>query len=401
MAKNKNKGKKFGLLLSGKFDFVLIIVTILLLCIGLIILLSASAPTALAEDTEEANSYRYVSKQALVAVVGFFGFTLPLSKIDYRIYRKLKWIIYIGCIALLIAVGLTGLEEGGGKRWISIFGFSFQPSEFSKVGFVLFYASLLSDIKEKGKNKKLLLGFVYPIIFLIPIIFSILILQNHFSATFIICAITLVQMFVAGSAIVSEFRWLLPMGVCGGGIIAYIIRIATMPVTSGEENFRFTRIRTWLKLEEANPIGDAWQINQSLYAIGSGGLFGVGLGNSKQKYLYLPEPQNDFIFAVLAEELGFFGCAVVIFLFMIFVWRGIVISIKAQDNFGTLIGIGLTVMIGLQALINIAVVTNTIPVTGMPLPFFSYGGSAMLADLIAVGILLSVSRNSKQNSNSK
>lgn len=154
------------------------------------------------------------------------------------------------------------------------------------------------------------------------------------------------------------------------------------------------RIQTWLNIE-ADLTGTGWQINQSLYAIGSGGLFGVGLGNSKQKYLYLPEPHNDFIFAVLAEELGFFGCVIVILLFALFVWRGIVIAIKAQDNFGTLIAIGLTTMIGLQALINIAVVTNTIPVTGMPLPFFSYGGSAMLADLIAVGILLSVSRNRK------
>ena len=131
-------------------------------------------------------------------------------------------------------------------------------------------------------------------------------------------------------------------------------------------------------------LGDGWQVIQSLYAIGSGGMFGLGLGQSRQKYLYLPEPQNDFIFAVLAEELGFLGCIFVITLFMIFIWRGIVISIKAEDNFGTLIAIGITTMIGLQALINIAVVTNTIPVTGMPLPFFSYGGSAMLADLIAV-----------------
>ena len=154
MAKNKNKGKKFGLLLSGKFDIVLIIVTILLLCIGLIILLSASAPTALAEDIEEANSYKYVSKQAIVAVIGFFCFTLPLSKIDYRIYRKLKWLIYVVCIVLLIVVGLTGMEEGGGRRWIRIFGFSFQPSEFAKVGFVLFYASLLSDIKDTSQLAK-------------------------------------------------------------------------------------------------------------------------------------------------------------------------------------------------------------------------------------------------------
>ena len=153
--------------------------------------------------------------------------------------------------------------------------------------------------------------------------------------------------------------------------------------------------RVTINIEE-NLTTTGWQINQSLYAIGSGGLFGLGLGNSRQKYLYLPEPQNDFIFAVLAEELGFIGSIFVIILFALFVWRGIIIAIKAEDNFGTLIAIGITTMIGLQALINIAVVTNTIPVTGMPLPFFSYGGSAMLANLMAVGILLSVSRNSKK-----
>lgn len=392
MAKNKNKGKKFGLLLNGKIDIPLIIVTILLLAIGLITLLSASAPTSLAENE---NSYKYLTKQAELAALGFLAL-IVLSKIDYRIYRKLKWVIYTVCIVLLLAVGLTGLEEGGGKRWIRIFGFSFQPSEFAKVGFVLFYASLLSDIKEKGKSRNFVAGFLYPIVFLLPIIFIIYKLQNHLSATVIICAITLVQMFVVGSAVVSEIKWLVPIGVCGVSAVAYIINLA-LTVDGGK--FRFTRIRTWLRLEEADLTGEAWQITQSLYAIGSGGLFGVGLGKSKQKYLYLPEPQNDFIFAVLAEELGFLGCITVILLFVLFVWRGIVISIKAQDNFGTLIGIGLTVMIGLQALINIAVVTNTIPVTGMPLPFFSYGGSAMIADLIAVGILLSVSRNSKQNNN--
>jgi cell division protein FtsW len=153
-----------------------------------------------------------------------------------------------------------------------------------------------------------------------------------------------------------------------------------------------TRIQTWL-----NPwtdiTGDGWQIIQSLYAIGSGGLFGAGLGQSKQKYLYLPEPQNDFIFAVLAEELGFIGCLLVIILFLVFIWRGIVISMRAKDTFGSLIAIGITTLIGLQAIINIAVVTNTMPVTGMELPFFSYGGTALMINLFSVGILLNISRS--------
>jgi len=379
----KKKTKKFGLFINGKFDYML----------GLIILLSASAPTALSEVDKNgnSNSYKYLIKQGIMAVAGLFAMVV-LSKIDYRIYRKLKWPIYIGCIAILVAVGFVGKGEGGAKRWIAIAGFTFQPSEFAKVGFVLFFASLLSDMKEKNKIKKLVPGFLFPLVFLIPVIISVYKLQNHFSATFLICAITLVQMFVAGSSL----KYFFAVGAAGvAGVSALLVKMMSSGESLKELSFRFSRIQTWLDLESAELTGEAWQITNSLYAIGSGGLFGLGLGKSKQKYLYLPEPQNDFIFAILAEELGFFGCIIVIILFATFIWRGIVIAIKAEDNFGTLIAIGLTTMIGLQALINIAVVTNTIPVTGMPLPFFSYGGSAMLADLIAVGILLSVSRNGK------
>lgn len=384
---NKNKAKKFTFFLNGKFDYSILIITLLLLSMGLIMLLSASAPTSVSEN---GTSYDYVLKQGIVAAAGLF-LMVALSKIDYRIYRKLKWIIYIGFVILLVLVGFIGTGAGGARRWINILGFSFQPSEFAKVGFIIFYASLLSDMKEKNKIKKLVPGYLFPLVFLLPVVFAVYKLQNHFSATFIIAAITIVQMFVAGSA----FKYFVGTGVIGViGIAAYVIK----GMASGDGDFRMGRIQTWLNIE-SDLTGTGWQINQSLYAIGSGGLFGLGLGNSKQKYLYLPEPHNDFIFAVLAEELGFVGAIFVIILFALFVWRGIVIAIKAEDNFGTLIAIGITTMIGLQALINIAVVTNTIPVTGMPLPFFSYGGSAMLADLIAVGILLSISRNSKKTNN--
>ena len=372
----KNKTKKFLFFLNGKMDYALLIITLLLLCTGLIMLLSASAPTSLSES---GNSYKYVIKQGIMTLVGLFAM-IVLSKIDYRIFRRFKWIIYVGLIILLVLVGLVGTNAGGARRWINILGFSFQPSEFAKVGFIIFYSAILSDMKEKNKIKKLVPGFLFPLVFLVPIVISIYILQNHFSATFIIVAITCVQMFVAGSC----FRYFLGTGALGvTGILGLLLKKSTEN-SAENESFRFSRIQTWLNIDSASLTGEGWQINQSLYAIGSGGLFGVGLGNSKQKYLYLPEPQNDFIFAVLAEELGFVGCVFVIVLFMFFIWRGIVISIKAEDNFGTLIAIGITTMIGLQALINIAVVTNTIPVTGMPLPFFSYGGSAMLADLIAV-----------------
>lgn len=381
-----NKEKKFSLVLNKKFDYSILIITLLLLSIGLIMLLSASAPTSLSETGD--NSYQYVTKQGIMAIAGLFAM-IVFSKFDYRIFKKFKWLIYAVCVAFLVAVGFVGTGAGGARRWINIAGFSFQPSEFAKVGFILFFAALLTELREKNKLKKIVPGIIFPLIFLIPVVISVYGLQNHFSATFIICAITVVQMFVAGS----NTKYMV-----GGGVlcvIAVLVIIIQSSISGAEGGFRSERIQTWLDIESASLTGEGWQINQSLYAIGSGGLFGLGLGNSRQKYLYLPEPQNDFIFAVLAEELGFFGCVIVILLFALFIWRGIVIAMKSQDMFGTLVAIGLTTMIGLQALINIAVVTNTIPVTGMPLPFFSYGGSAMLADLIAVGILLSVSRNRK------
>lgn len=388
MAKKNNNVKKFSFFLNGKFDFPLLIITIFLLIFGLIMLLSASTPTSISED---GVSYKYVLRQGEVVLFGLV-LMIILSKIDYRIYKNFKWIIYIATVVLLIAVGLTGTSEGGARRWIYILGFSFQPSEFAKIAFVIFFAALLSELKEKNKIKKFVPGFCYPLIFLLPVVYAIFKLQNHFSATFIIGLVTLIQIFVAGASM----KYFFLTGSAGIiGVLAYVLKKIASPDGDG---FRLGRIHTWLNIE-SDLTGAAWQINQSLYAIGSGGLFGVGLGNSKQKYLYIPEPHNDFIFAVLAEEFGFLGCITVITLFALFVWRGIVIAMKSQDTFGTLIAIGLTSIIGLQSLINVAVVTNTIPVTGMPLPFFSYGGSAMLANLIGVGILLSVSRNSIKTNN--
>ena len=369
------KSKNVNLLKKGSPDITIIIVTAILVALGLIMVLSASSPSSLSES---GDSYKYFRKQ-LLATLGGVVVLFFLYKIDYNVWRKLKWVIYVGAVGLLFLVGVMGLSAGGATRWINIAGFNFQPSEVSKVAFILFFAAILTDLKEDKLINKWN-GFVIPMVLLILPVVAIFIVQNHFSATLIIVAITVVQMFVAGVSL----KWFLLVGLGGVGAI-----VGLMFGTS----FRSTRIQTWLN-PFSDPTGEGWQIIQSLYAIGSGGLFGVGLGESKQKYLYLPEPQNDFIFSVLAEELGFFGCIAVIILFVILIWRGIVVAMNAKDTYGCLIAIGIVALIGLQALINIAVVTGTIPVTGMPLPFFSYGGTAILTNLAAIGLLLNISKSS-------
>ncbi len=318
-----------------------------------------------------------------------------ISKIDYKIYRRLKWLIYIAVVVLLVITGLFGVEGGGGKRWIVIAGFNFQPSEIAKIGLIIVYASYLADVKENGKIKSFVHGCLIPIILLGPVAFAIYVLQNHFSATFLIGVITVVQMFIAGTRI-GHMAFVAAMGALAlGGYMSVKGMKAAQTAEVAEESFRKNRIEIWLH-PESDPKGKGWQILQSLYTIASGGLFGVGLGQSKQKYLYLPEPHNDFIFAVVAEELGFFGCAIIIILFGLFIWRGIIIAMKAPDTFSSIIAIGIVTMIGLQAIINIAVVTNTIPVTGMPLPFFSYGGTAIIVDLVSVGFLLNISKHANK-----
>ena len=369
MAKKKSK-----LILKNPLDFTLLITVFILLGLGIITVLSASSPTALAET---GNSYKYLIKQMEAAVIGIF-LMFVASKIDYKLWQKNYKIIYCICMILLLAVCALGREAGGAKRWLDMGFLSFQPSEVAKVGVIIFYSAWLTKNKEKLKTFKY--GFVYPLLWLLIPIFFILILQNHFSATLVICMLAAILMILAGCKI----RYFIFVGIplAALGIFAIIV---------AGQGFRMQRILTffdpWQDIK-----GKGWQIVQSLYAIGSGGLFGVGLGESKQKYLYIPEPHNDFIFAVLAEELGFIGCAIVIILFAILIWRGITIAMKAPDMFGSLLAAGITSMIAIQVLVNIAVVTASMPVTGMALPFFSYGGTALIITLTSIGILLSFSR---------
>ena len=371
---------------QGQFDFILFITVLVMLGFGLVMVLSASSPSALSEGK---TSYAYVTTQAISAGIGIIAM-LAISKIDYRRWGKLYRIIYIGSILILLAVRLPviGKSANGAYRWIKITNsLNFQPSELVKIGMIIFFARYLTE--HKADLNKFFKGFICPLLWVAPIIVILVFVQSHLSASVIIIMIVVILMLMAGT----KMKYFITVGAPIAGIGGIALYILAKYFESGA--YRLARITSFMD-PWADPTGKGWQVIQSLYAIGSGGLFGVGLGNSTQKYLYLPEPQNDFIFSVIAEELGFVGCLAVMLLFGIFIWRGVLIAMKAPDSFGSLVAIGITSLIGLQAIINIAVVTSSMPNTGMPLPFFSYGGTALLILLCAVGILLNISRYQKQ-----
>ena len=377
----QNKQKKVVKSKQKPFDFVLCITIFLLLSLGIIMVLSASAPSSLSTN---GNSYTYVIKQLAFAIIGIILMFI-ISRFDYRIYKKFYKIAYIISIAALISVIIPGIgvEVKGAKRWINLGFGNFQPSEIAKIGLIIFYAGYLTEHKNE-------LGFFWrgcikSFCFLIPPIAILFFIQDHLSASVVIIAITSIMMIMGGTKI-KDF---ITIAVAGGSVGAAGMLFLATKGTKG--TFRLARLTTFLDPWQ-DPTGDGWQVTQGLYAIGSGGLFGVGLGQSKQKYLYIPEPHNDFIFAIIAEELGFVGCLVVISLFAIFIWRGILIAMKAPDMFGSLIAVGITSLVGIQAIINIAVVTSSMPATGMSLPFFSYGGTALLILLCSMGVLLNISR---------
>ena len=377
MTKNKKTVPNF---INNQFDFIFFVIIIILLSLGIVMVLSASAPSAIAES---GNSYSYVIQQLKAAILGII-LMLIISKIDYRLYKKfykaIYWISVL--ILLLVLIPGLGLSSNGATRWIDLKFIQFQPSELTKIGLIVFYAGYLAD--HKSELKSFGKGFVKPLIYILPPIAILYFVQNHLSASVVIGAVTCVMMIMAGCRLLYF--------VIAGLIGALVMTVGIIALqATGKGGFRIKRIMSFMDpWADATEVG--WQAVQGLYAIGSGGLFGVGLGESKQKYLYIPEPHNDFIFSILAEELGFVGCVIVILLFAIFIWRGILIAIKSPDMFGSLLATGITTLIGVQVIINIGVVTSSIPNTGMPLPFFSYGGTALLILLCSCGVLLNISR---------
>ncbi len=366
MKKKKNEQIK-----EKPFDFILFITVLVLLAMGIVMVLSASSPQALAES---GSSYSYVSQQAKSAVLGIVAMII-ISKINYKVYEKFAGIAYIGSIIVLAAVPIIGSSTKGATRWLDLGFIRFQPSEIAKIALIIFFASWLTKNKDNLKNLKE--GFIKPFLYLAPIAIILVFFQDHLSVTIIIVAVISIMMIMAGT----KLRYFITIGSIGAvGAGGALLALAKFTEKGA---FRISRIVTFLD-PWSDIQGDGWQIIQSLYAIGSGGLFGAGLGESKQKFLYIPEPHNDFIFSVLAEELGFIGCTAVIIMFAIFIWRGFLIAMRSNDMFGSLVAVGITALIGLQAIMNIAVVTASMPNTGIPLPFFSYGGTALVIVLCSV-----------------
>jgi len=315
------------------YDFILFMVTLILLGMGIIMLLSASSPMSLSTTS---SSYTYMYKQAFAAALGIIVM-LIISKIDYRIYSKFYKIIWLGSTVLLLAVLIPGIgfSVNGATRWIKFPGFgSIQPSEITKLGLIIFFATYLTQHRNELKDLKK--GFFKPIIlYLAPAIGILMIVQSHLSASILIILTVSIIMIVAGCKF-SHFAIFGGAGVLAGGGALFVLA-----KKFGIGAYRLQRLVAFAD-PWADPLDTGWQIIQGLYAIGSGGLFGVGLGNSRQKYLYISEPHNDYIFAVLAEELGFIGCVFVMLLFAIFIWRGTIIAMKSKDMFGCLLACGIT-----------------------------------------------------------
>lgn len=357
------------------FDYQFLFVTLILILFGLVMLYSASSSRAYATS---GDSLMFVKGQLMGILMGFVAMFI-CAKIDYHILVKFSPILYAFGLALLLLVLIPGVgtTTNGATRWL----FGFQPSELMKFAIILFVAYYLN--RNRQYLDKFFRGFC-PCLLIVGAVAVLLMLEPHFSATILVLFTTLMMMFAAGGKL-RHFLYI----VCGVAVLGAVMIII--------EPYRFERITSFLD-PFADKQGAGWQIVQSLYAIGSGGIFGVGFGKSRQKYMSLPEPHNDFIFSVIAEELGWVGVIIVIALFAYLVYRGIKIAYKAPDMLGRVIVVGVVVIIGIQAVINIGVVTATLPVTGMPLPFFSYGGTAMTFTLAEIGLVLNVSKQERAQS---
>ena len=355
-------------------DPVFTLLVLMLLTVGLVMLWSASSAQS-EYDSGYTESTRYLAKQAICAVLGL-GCMWLFSRIDAGLWLRFSGQIYLIAIGLLLLVLVAGQSVNGAKRWISIAGIQFQPSEIAKFAMILMIARLSRSFAERvGEFRYGVLGFGMALLgILIP-----LALEKHLSAILLMGMVAVVMMFISGT----KMRYLM-MG-AGGAVLFVLVYISLM-------GYAGDRVSAWLD-PASDPSDTGYQILQSLYAIGSGGVFGLGFGKSRQKYLYLPFQYNDYIFAILCEELGLVGAVGIMILFACLILRGYWIALHARDRFSSILAAGLTTLLAVQTILNLCVVTNLLPSTGIALPFFSYGGTALAVNLGEMGIILSISRH--------
>lgn len=367
----KDKTKRAGM------DISFLALVVILLAIGVTMVLSASFARAYFDPggVTKGKATYYFIRQFIFAALGVAAMII-CSRLPVGFYKRFSMPVLIAAVILLMLVPIIGTNANGAKRWIGLGAFTIQPSEIAKIGIILAFASMICA--RRGRMKSFRYG-ILPFAAILAAIVGLLVLEPHFSASIIIVAIGGVMLFLGGARLV----WFIAAAVAAGGGIAVLLTM--FPYAS-------TRITTW-RDPFASTSDEGYQIVQSLYSIGSGGLTGLGLGQSRQKYLYLPEEHNDFIFSVVCEELGFIGALLILTLFALLIIRGYWITLHSTDRYSFLVAAGITTLLAIQVILNVAVVTNLVPCTGISLPFFSYGGTALLMQMAEMGIVLSISRD--------
>lgn len=369
MAVVKEKKNKTRLKTEKYFDYSLLFIVIFLVCFGLVMIYSTSAYNS--QISNNGDSFYYLKRQGMIASAGLVGM-LIISRIPYHFWKRFTLPAYVVMNGMLLVVLLYGAASHGQKRWIEIAGIRFQPSELAKAVLIIFLAHVASRSVKRLKNWR---GVVKCFALALPMI--LLVTVSNLSTGIILLGISFIIIFVASS------QYKIFGGVVGAGVAVMLIFLKVAA-------YRMNRIEAWLNVETSEY---GYQTRQALYAIGSGGVFGKGLGRSVQKLSYVPEAHNDMIFSIICEELGLFGAIAIILLFLLLLWRCMIIANNAPDLYGALMVVGVMAQIGLQVIINIGVVTNTLPNTGIPLPFISYGGTSVAIILCEVGLVLSVSRS--------
>ncbi|MCR5419898.1 MAG: putative lipid II flippase FtsW [Lachnospiraceae bacterium] len=362
------------------FDYSMLFIVIFLVCFGLVMLYSVSSYESVLHFGDSAY---YFKKQAQSTLFGFVMMFVVMM-LDYHIWQKLAIPAYVvSAVLILLVLTPLGYEVNGARRWLNV-GISLQPAEVAKVGMIIFFAG---HVCKMGKSIQTLKGVVKTLLLGVPISFMVLTITDNLSTAIIIFGIIFMMVFVATPNYKEYF-------IIGGGVVgiaAIFVMLVKKGVLTSEQSYRFGRIEAWLN-PEAYAGTTGFQTLQALYALGSGEIFGKGLGQSMQKLGFVPEAQNDMVFSIICEELGLFGAAVVLMMFLMLIWRFLVVANNAEDMYGALLVVGVMAHISLQVILNVAVVTNLIPNTGITLPFISYGGSAVVFLLIEIGLVFSVAR---------